>query len=213
VDCNANPVLTETIVLPDGGTGVIVTGRDRVWSEPFPPAAGSPAWQVKIAPMPFATITALAALRPTVGSPGWADAYAIANDQVFHLRAETANRWTSTVLPSAAGAPIQVWADPELGRVTYRDGITYTLPLVSPISGPLPEANPAAGAVEELCGAGYAVGQTGLFRLEGDGQWAHLSGAAPAVDGARMIKLGGSLYAFDAQGRTYVITDSACARP
>lgn len=209
--CSQHQALAEAFVLPDGGTAVIAAARDRVWSEaPFPPAS-TMAWPVRTAPAPFATITSLASLRPGVDPAAFGAAFVLANSQVFSLRAEAVNRWTSRVLNAPPGEPFRVWADPQRGRVTYRDGTTFTLPLMVRVSGPLPEPMPQVKGLREMCGAGFALGAEGVYRLEAGGAWQKVPGTLPGW--TQLFSVGETLFAVDASGSVFELTDAACLRP
>lgn len=207
-------IFGQQVTLRDGGAGAIIAANDRLWANaPFPPDGGE-SWPVRVVPAAFARITSLAALRPTAETAGWASAYVLANEQVFSVRGDSINRWTSAELPSPSGEPFRVWADPELGRVTYRDGTTYSLPLLAPVSGPAPGASPRLSELRESCGAAYALDEGGeLFRLEEDGEWSSLPLPAVASRWTKLHQVGDTLYGFTDQGDVFEVASAGCLRP
>lgn len=212
--CTATtPILAETISQPDGGMGVIVATRDRVWANTFPPVPGAP-WPVRTSPAPFATITSLATLAPSMGTTAWGSAYVLANEQVYSLRADTLIRWSAGPLAGPHGDPFRVWADPKLGRVTYRDGSTFSLPFFSRLAGPIPGEDPQLADLGEICGAAFVAGGAGLFRLEAAAGWQLVP--TPQVASAPWTKLhtlGERLFAFTREGHALEVIDETCLRP
>jgi hypothetical protein len=116
------------------------------------------------------------------GTPVFARGYVVAQGQLFEVVAPSEVEWRAKPIAVPAGQPMGVWRDGDRGRVVLSDGRVFSLPSLVPLAPTLPEIPPAAAGFTQMCGQGYVLGGTGVYRLmadpadSGTGHWVALDG-------------------------------------
>ena len=157
-----------------GAQWVIVSASDRIWatqSETFGAAdAGTQNLPIRLVPLPFGEIQSLALSRPgpLAQSKDLLDGYAVVQERLFRIRVPNKQQWLSDEIRLEDAIPVKVWLDEGRGRVGTQDGRVFGLPIPIQLSNRLPKG--LAVDFAPLCGDGFALTPTGLYRLTRSGQ-------------------------------------------
>jgi hypothetical protein len=181
----------------EGEPWLIVGAGDRIWADDarlLGEDAGTRTIAIKTAPLPSSDIQSLAFTAYARGDAGTGpllEGYTVAQSRLFRVVVHTPTLWLSDEirLGETASAAVSVWMEQGHGRVGTSDGRVFGLPVPVPLSATIPEAPlPHVLNYGSLCGQGFAVSSTALYRLSLEtpplGTWKRVSleAALPGVD-------------------------------
>lgn len=200
---------------------LLLSGADRIWAgpveslNPLVPAT----LPVVAVPAPSTRIDSLTFVEPAIGQPDLFTGYALAQERLFQIRAESKTRWISSELPVPAGKPVAVFNQGSRARIGFSDGRVLSLPGMAPLS---PKLKEEVTQYAVLCGRAYATTLTALHRLDpvagqAEGAWTQVTAPTvrPTVGRSRFAKAllttdGNRMIVADDFGTIFTVQDLTC---
>jgi hypothetical protein len=200
IDASATKAFGSITKDADGKPWLIIGAGDRIWAEDsrlIGEDAGTRSISVKAVPLSSAEIQSIAFAaydRADAGTGPLLEGYTVAQNRLFRVRVHSAQLWLPDEIRIGESGiiPVAVWIEGNRGRVGTSDGRVFGLPIPVPLSPVIPEAPlPTVLNYGSLCGQGFALSPTALYRLKSDpqqplGNWERVSleSASPGLDTA-----------------------------
>ncbi|MDP1824153.1 MAG: hypothetical protein Q8L48_12950 [Archangium sp.] len=156
-----------TVVLVASGDTIWVADVTQAMTGPFAQPA---AFERVLVPVPGVRLRSMTLVPSTTGISGFL------TTSTDNLRFGTADlvTWTLTAVPKPPmlnSLPLEVWTEPDggPGRTGFSDGRIWSLPIMVPLTQPLPQVDGGALAATDFarrCGDVFVATPAGVFRAE-----------------------------------------------
>lgn len=179
IDASATKAFGSVTKDAEGKPWLIIGAGDRIWAEDsrlIGADAGTRSISVKAVPLSSAEIQSLAFAaydRGDAGTGPLLEGYTVEQNRLFRVRVHSAQLWLPDEIRIGESGiiPVAVWIEGSRGRVGTSDGRVFGLPIPVPLSPTIPEAPmPTVLNYGSLCGQGFALSPTALYRLKTDPQ-------------------------------------------